>query len=342
MASSSPERPRPTTLRTGSAAGAAGSAGEPLEHLQLAADHLLHELELRDLRRPVLGDEPTVAQHRHPVGELEDLVEEVRDEEHRDALVAQGAHDVEEHADLVGVQARRRLVEHEHLGVDVDGPRDSDELLHGDRVAAEGRGRVHVETEPREHLRGPAVHGPGVDAAEPSRLTSEEHVLGDREVGAEVDLLVDRADPRGLALGRAGEPVLLAVDLEGSGVDGVDAGQRLDQRRLAGAVLAHERVHLPWQESQAHAVERLDAGEADLDAGQLDHGLHRAVGARSGSGSGGLGPRGGGSCAHDVLLTVERTGRSGWDGARSWQRPRPVTGRLSTGGRPAPASPGPA
>ena len=51
---------------------------------------------------------------------------------------------------------------------------------------------------------------------------------------------------------------------------GVHAGQRLDQRRLAGAVLAHERVHLAGAEHEVHAVEREDAREADGDAAHRD------------------------------------------------------------------------
>ena len=151
----------------------------------------------------VLADQTAVAQHRHPVGDLVDLVEEVRDEQDRDAAVAQAAHHPEQLGDLVGVQARGRLVEDQHPGVDVDRTGDRDELLDRDRVLAERRGRVDVQVEPVERLRGPAVHRPAVDAAEATGLAAEQDVLGHREVGAEVDLLVDGADAGGLRRGRA-------------------------------------------------------------------------------------------------------------------------------------------
>ena len=70
--------------------------------------------------------------------------------------------------------------------------------------------------------------------AEAAGLVAEHHVLADREVRAEVDLLVDGADAGGLRVGRACENALrLAADDDRAGVDRVDAGERLDQRRLA-------------------------------------------------------------------------------------------------------------
>ena len=43
----------------------------------------------------------------------------------------------------------------------------------------------------------------------------------------------------------------------------IDAGQRLDQRGLARAVLAHEGVHLAREQAEVDFVERFDAGEVD-------------------------------------------------------------------------------
>ena len=129
-----------------------------------------------------------------------------------------------------------------------------------------------VEVEP-EALQVPgrlAVRGLPVDAAAAARLVAEHHVLADREVRAEVDLLVDRRDAGVLGVGRGAEDALLARDRDGALVDGVDAGQRLDQRRLPGPVLAHERVHLAGAEDEVHAVEREDAREADGDVPHLD------------------------------------------------------------------------
>ena len=45
----------------------------------------------------------------------------------------------------------------------------------------------------------------------------------------------------------------------------VDAGEDLDQGRLAGAVLAHQGVDFAGEEPQIHVVERLDADEGLVD-----------------------------------------------------------------------------
>ena len=54
----------------------------------------------------------------------------------------------------------------------------------------------------------------------------------------------------------------VAVDADLAVVVGVHAGEDLHQRRLAGAVLADQRVHLAGAKLEVDAVERGDAGEA--------------------------------------------------------------------------------
>ena len=93
------------------------------------------------------------------------------------------------------------------------------------------------------------VHRAVVDPAEAAGLTAQQNVLGHSQIGAEVDLLVDGADAGVLRLPRAAEPLLDAVDRDAARVDVVDAGERLDQRRLAGAVLPHQRVDLAGQQT---------------------------------------------------------------------------------------------
>ena len=53
------------------------------------------------------------------------------------------------------------------------------------------------------------------------------------------------------------------------GVERVDAGQNLDQRRLAGAVLAEQRENLAGLEGHADVRQRFRAAEALEDAADL-------------------------------------------------------------------------
>ena len=130
----------------------AGALLEVVERGELLADHLLHEVDAQQLLDEVLPHELAVAQHGEAVADLVHLVEEVRDEEDRDALLLQRADDAEELGDLVGVEARGGLVEDEHLRLHVDRTGDRHELLHRERVVAEERSGVEVEVEAREQL----------------------------------------------------------------------------------------------------------------------------------------------------------------------------------------------
>ena len=76
------------------------------------------------------------------------------------------------------------------------------------------------------------------------RQVGERDVLGDGHVGHHGDFLRQETDAGGDRGARIGEDDLLAVDADRAGVAGVDAGQDLHQRRLAGAVRAEERHHL--------------------------------------------------------------------------------------------------
>ena len=140
-----------------------------------------------------------------------------------------------------------------------------------------GRRTSTVDVEAAQDLGRLAVHAAPVEQAEAARLAAEEDVLGHRAVGDEVDLLVDRADPVSLRLLRRAHGERPAVEDDLAGVLGVGAGQDLDHRRLAGAVLADQRMHLGRQHLERGADQSRDAGEPLVHAA---HGQERALLAR--------------------------------------------------------------
>src|SRR5205814_696732 len=79
-------------------------------------------------------------------------------------------------------------------------------------------------------------------------------------------LLVHRDDPEPVGRLRVADPLELPVDEELALVRLDDAGQDLDESRLAGPVLADERVNRRGVDLEAHLVERLDAAVALGDA----------------------------------------------------------------------------
>jgi hypothetical protein len=133
---------------------------------------------------------------------------------------------------------------------------------------------------------------PGVEPAlveeqpGPARLAPDEDVLRDREVGHQVELLVDDADPELLGVLGTVDGHPLPVEEELALVGRVDAGQQLHQRGLAGAVLADQRQHLAAAQVEVHVLERLDAGEALGDPAHLQ----QRVGVDSGAHAGRLSP----------------------------------------------------
>ena len=104
------------------------------------------------------------------------------------------------------------------------------------------------------------------------QLAAEEDVGGDVEVVGQREVLVDRLDPVAAGVDRAGEADGLAVQADLALVGGVDAGDALDQRRLAGAVVAEEAHHLAGVDVEA---ERADGGEAAEALGDVADGEDR-------------------------------------------------------------------
>jgi hypothetical protein len=82
-------------------------------------------------------------------------------------------------------------------------------------------------------------------------LASEEHVRDYVEVVAEREVLVDRLDPEPRRVGRAVDLDLAALEEDLPVVGLVGSRDRLDQRRLAGAVVADERDDLAGYTSKS-------------------------------------------------------------------------------------------
>ena len=104
-----------------------------------AADDQADELVGSGVAHGLLADEAPVAQHHDPVGDAKDLVEAMRDVDHADAAAPQAAHRLEQTLDLVGRQARGRLVEHEEIAIDDERAGDRDQRLLGPGQASHAR-----------------------------------------------------------------------------------------------------------------------------------------------------------------------------------------------------------
>ena len=257
-----------------------GTAGAREEIVDAPPDHVLDQACMG-----MVADRPgrnmsAVAEDGHAVGDCEDLVELVGDVEDRNPKGGQAPDDGEEKRDLVRRERRGRLVHDHDPRLMGEGAGDLDHLLLADRKAAGLGGRIDGEADPLEQRPGIAADRLPIDrAGAAGRVLLEEDVLRHGELGDQRDLLEDDLDP--LPDGVAGmvDLGLASADADRAGVFWVDAGKDLDQRRLAGAVLAHESVHLARLEAKIDAVERHHARETLADPGHLQ-GERRALGDR--------------------------------------------------------------
>ena len=167
----------------------------------------------------------------------------------------------EQGVDLAAGERRGGLVQDQQAGVLGEGLGDLDELLAGDAELADWLVEVDVQADPVQGCLGDAAHLLAVDHAEPLGGAAQRDVLGDAELRHQVQLLVDGGDAVALGGLDVGELDGLAVDEDAAGVRLVDAGHHLDQRGLAGAVLAEEHLDLAGADLHGDVVDDGDRAE---------------------------------------------------------------------------------
>ena len=128
-----------------------------------AADDEANELVGIGLTHGLLADQAPVAHHHDPVGNAKDLVEAMRDIDHADAAAPQAAHRLEQTLDLVGRQARGRLVQHEEIAIDDERAGDRDQRLFSPAQASHASARVDPAANQRERLFGAPLGASPID-----------------------------------------------------------------------------------------------------------------------------------------------------------------------------------
>ena len=117
-----------------------------------------------------------------------------------------------------------------------------------------------------------------------SPLEAQRDVLRDRQVRKQRRLLVDGGNAETAGTDRVIVGDRFAADFEGAGVRLVGSSDDLDERRLAGAVLADEGVHLARIQVECDVVERGDTTEALRNSDGRQYRLHGCQCRRSVSG----------------------------------------------------------
>jgi hypothetical protein len=143
-----------------------------------------------------------------------------------------------------------------------DGAGDRDHLLHAEPELSKRTPNVDIDPVTGKDRRGLTMHPREVDQAEAiRRLMAEEEIPRDAQERDEVDFLVDRADPGFLRIPGPGERDGRVPIDDLAFVWLVDAGEDLDEGRLARAVLTDQGMDLARAEFHGNAVERNDSTE---------------------------------------------------------------------------------
>ena len=209
------------------------------------------------------GHHPPQVERGDAVGHLEDVGHVVADEDDAEALLGEAPHQVEHLAGLRDAQRRGRLVEHHDLGVPEHGLGDRDglALTTGERGDRHPHRRHRADRQrrqgaPRRLLHVGLVEQPGRCPAR-GRGTCSGRCPGCRRARGPGRRPRCRACWR--RSGRGSPPARRRTAPRR--VDRVDARHALDQRRLARAVVAHERGDLTGPHREVDPVQHLHRAE---------------------------------------------------------------------------------
>ncbi len=190
------------------------------------------------------------------------FLQAVGDQHQTDALLTQVSDDLQQLVGFGAGQCRGRLVQNEHLGVQVDGTGDLHQLPLPDAQFAHGGGRIDVQTHPLEQAdRLPSNPGP-VNESEATWLASQKQVLRHGQLRNHGEFLVDHRDAEFASPLRGGQPDRATVDSYRACVRRVHPGEDFHQRGFTCAVLADQHVHLAGSDSEVDSIQRERVGEA--------------------------------------------------------------------------------
>ena len=174
---------------------------------------------------------------------------------------------------LMRRQRRGRFVQNQDTALAGQGARDLNKLLLSDAQPFHLDRRVDVQLDIAQQGSGANSQIPMADRR---RQVAEEEVLRNAQTGNQRQFLKDHDDAARTGLGHARQGHRFAGDRHGAAVAPLDTGYHLHQRRLAGAVLPHQRVNLSLVQSEVDALEGLKGAETLGDAPHLQK-RHQAL-----------------------------------------------------------------
>ena len=241
--------------------------------LDVPADHELSQVLLVRRAWDPLADDLAAPDDRDPIGDLEDLVQLVADEDDRMPLRSKPAQDSEDLLRLLGGEDGGGLVEDEDAGIAVERLEDLDPLLLTDGQSVDPGVGIEVEAELLAERLDLATGRLLVDEDRiRHRLLAEDDVLGDGQHRDEHEVLVDHADPASDGVSGTEDVDGLAVDEDRPCVRHGEPIQDVHQGGLAGPVLTEQGVDLARTQVEIDRVVGEDAWIPLGDPAHLKHG----------------------------------------------------------------------
>ncbi len=250
----------------------AGRHADGIEPVELASDHFGHDLVIGGGIGVMSRDGAAVAENRQPVSDSANFAHAMRNEDRQPAFLGDLAAEFQQPFGLDRGEGGRRLVEDQNARVLRERFGDLHDLPFGQRqvpqLAIGPDCREPVAFEQCERIGAHALAVGGADKGQ--RLMPEPDVLLDRQIGDERKLLEYGRDAQRLRGIRIVRAKVLAVDVNRSRVVAQRAGQDLDERALAGAVLAEQRMHFAGTGRKRRLAQRDDAAEPLAQAFDVD------------------------------------------------------------------------
>ena len=115
----------------------------------------------------------------------------MRDKDDADALFLQRTHHRKQLLNLLVIERGGRFIQDQHLRVHIHRTGDGDHFLKRDRIILQLPAHIDRKIQTLHQLLRPLVHRAAVDCVElRHRLPPDKQILRDRQIRAEIDLLV--------------------------------------------------------------------------------------------------------------------------------------------------------
>src|SRR3984893_6254104 len=234
-------------------------------------DHA-QDLVLGDIADTGGADQPTILHYIDAVGEVEDVMDVMADEEDADAFLFQRESEIADLLGLSGAKRRRRFVHDQYARIKMDGAGDRNRLTLASRKRADRiLEAAEMRVEPGHDPAGLAFHRGVVERAPAGKdLAAKENIGGSIDIVGQRQGLVDGLDAIGLGVTGRGDMGFFTVDPDLATFSRIGAGKDLDQSRFAGAIMAEQPDHFALMQLHRDVVYRLDAAKGEGNVPPLD------------------------------------------------------------------------